>query len=51
MSDWNLDAAYKIKEEAETFVDNYAMEGWEYKIEEIGGITGAWWGVYRRESQ
>lgn len=49
MSNWLLDAAFKIKADAEAFTTANPMEGWEYKVEEIGGIVGAYWGVYRRQ--
>jgi hypothetical protein len=49
MSKWFLDAAFKIKEEAENFTSKNIIEGWEYKVEEIGNIEGAYWGVYRRQ--
>jgi len=49
MSKWFLDAAFKIKADADSFVAENTLQGWEYKVEEIGGIAGAYWGVYRRE--
>ncbi len=49
MTGWYLDAAFKIKVDAESFTVENNIPGWEYKVEEIGGIEGAYWGVYRRQ--
>ena len=49
MDNWLLDAAFKIKADAEAFTAENTVQGWEYKVEEIGDIAGAYWGVYRRE--
>lgn len=49
MDNWLLDAAFKIKADAEAFTVENTVQGWEYKVEEIGDIAGAYWGVYRRE--
>ena len=48
MTEWYLDAAFKEQADAEAFV--FELEGWEFKVEEIGGVEGAYWGVYRRKT-
>lgn len=47
MSEWKLDASSKDKTELEAHLDNLNTD-YEYKIEEIGGVEGAYWGLYRK---
>lgn len=47
MSEWKLDACNKSKAELEAHLDSLNTDD-EYKIEEIGGVEGAYWGLYRK---